>query len=93
MPKCVKCNEMFPPNYVDVIKGSEPMFDGEHPKECIFCQLTVSEVQRETEHNSGKFVAYSKAQCLFDYKDFLKKLKDSQNVKDILNKVDGRIQV
>lgn len=92
MPKCVKCNEMFPPNYVDIIEGSVPMVDGEYPKECVFCHLGVSEVERETEHNSGKYMAYTKKQCLKDYKEFLTKLKNSKNVKDILNKTHERIK-
>lgn len=86
MPKCERCSEIFPPNYVDIIKDSKPMLDGEYPKECIFCKLMISEVERETENNSGKYVAYTKQQCIDDYKNFLKKIKESKNVKDILNK-------
>ena len=88
MPKCVKCNEMFPPNYVDIIKDSTPQFDGNYPYECIFCKLMVSEVERETENNSGKYVAYTKKQCIKDYANFLKKLKHSKKVQDIINKTD-----
>lgn len=93
MPKCVRCKEFFPPNYVDLIEGGEPMFDGELPKECIFCKLQINEVERETSNNSGKYIKYTKEQCLIDYKKFLRKLKDSRNVKDILNKTEGIIKV
>lgn len=86
MPKCAKCNEFFPPNYTDVIEGSKPDFEGRHPHICIFCNLMVSEVERETEHNSGKYVAYTKKQCVEDYAEFMKKLKHSPNVQSILNK-------
>lgn len=86
MPNCERCNNMFPPNYLDVIKDSAPMENKEYPKECIFCKLKVSEVERETENGSGKYVPYTKQQCLDDYKTFLNKLKDSKNVKDIINK-------
>ena len=92
MPTCIKCKEMFPPNYVDVIENSEPMFDGEYPKECVFCKLGVSEVERETQHDSGKYIAYTKQECINDYKAFLTKLKESRNVKDILNRDYGRIK-
>jgi hypothetical protein len=78
MPKCVKCNEFLPPNYVDVIPNSEPMADGEYPKVCVFCQKMISEVERETEQGSGKFVAYTKAQCVKDYKAFIDKLSKSR---------------
>jgi hypothetical protein len=74
MPKCVKCNEFLPPNYVEVIPNSQPMADGEYPKVCVFCQKMISEVERETEQGSGKFVAYTKAQCVKDYKAFIDKL-------------------
>jgi len=86
MPKCVKCNKFLPPNYVEVIENSVPDFQGEYPKECIFCKLNVSEVERETSQGSGKFVSYTKDQCIKDYEKFIKKLKDSRSVKDILNK-------
>lgn len=86
MPTCVRCNNVFPPNYVDIIKESQPMVDGEYPKECIFCKLQVSEVERETSPDSGQYTAYTKDQCIRDYKDFLDKLKHSRNVQDIVNK-------
>lgn len=89
MPKCVKCNEFLPPNYVEVIPNSQPLADGEYPKECVFCQKMVSEVERETEHGSGKYVAYTKAQCIRDYKNFIDKLSRSRNLDDIKNKTDS----
>jgi hypothetical protein len=85
MPKCVKCNDFFPPNYTDVIENSKPDYEGKYPQICIFCNLMVSEVDRETEHNSGKYVAYTKKECVKDYADFMKKLKDSKKVTDILS--------
>jgi hypothetical protein len=91
MPKCVKCNDFFPPNYTEIIEDSEPMFDGNYPQECIFCRLGIDEVERESEKDSGQYVKYTKKECLEDYKKFLRKVKDSKNVKDILNKQESRI--
>ncbi len=86
MPKCVKCNEFFPPNYTEVIEGSQPdpLDDGKYPQHCVFCKLGIDKVERETEHNSGQYVMYSKEECLRDYKAFLAKLKDG-TAQDILN--------
>jgi len=89
MPRCVKCKGMFPPNYVEVIPDSNPNLEGEYPKHCFFCKNNVDEVERETEHNSGKYIKYTKKQCLEDYRIFLAKLKDSKNVKDIMNKTNS----
>ena len=87
MPKCMKCNGMFPPNYVENIDDKlVHMEDGEWPKECVFCKLDVNAVERETELNSGKFIRYTKEECLRDYSSFLMKMKDSKNVKEILNR-------
>ncbi len=93
MPKCVKCQEMFPPNYVDIIEGSKPEVDGEYPKQCIFCRLEIDKVERETEKNSGKFQDYTRAECLSDYKKFLRSLKDNQNVKEILKKAEDSSRI
>jgi hypothetical protein len=88
MPKCVKCNDFFPPNYTEVIDGSQPdpLDEGRYPQHCVFCKLGVDKVERETQQGSGKFVEYTKEECLRDYHEFLKKLKESKNVKDIMNK-------
>lgn len=89
MPKCERCGEFLPPNYVEVIPNSQPLNNGDYPKECIFCKLMVSEVERETSQGSGQFVPYTKRQCIKDYKEFLDKLRRSGNVQDILDKTDN----
>ncbi len=89
MPKCVKCHEFFPPNYTEVIENAEKDgMTGEYPQHCIFCKLGVNEVERESERNSGKFVPYTREQCLKDYKEFIAKVKTTS---DILNKENSRI--
>lgn len=86
MPLCIRCKEVFPPNYTEVIENSKPDFSGLYPQECIFCKLNIDKVERETAKGSGKYTMYSKQECLRDYKEFLFKLKKSRNVKDILKK-------
>jgi hypothetical protein len=89
MPKCVKCNNVFPPNYVEIIENSNKDFHGDYPKECIFCKLMVSSVERETSSGSNEYMEYKKEDCIKDYQKFLNKLKHSKSVKDILNKADN----
>jgi hypothetical protein len=86
MPKCIHCNEFFPPNYTEIVPNSrpDPLNNNQYPQKCVFCSRGIDKVERETQPDSGKYVIYTKEQCLRDYKEFLSKLKDSQNVKDIL---------
>lgn len=86
MPKCAKCQEIFPPNYTETIENSSRDSQGDFPQHCIFCKLGINEVERETENKSGIYTKYTKQECLTDYKIFLKNLKDNRNVKDILEK-------
>ena len=88
MPQCVKCKEFFPPNYVEILEGDNISQDekGNWPMHCIFCKLNIDIVEREETPNSGKYIEYTKQQCLIDYKKFLRKLKESKNVKDIMEK-------
>jgi hypothetical protein len=90
MPRCIRCNEFFPPNYTEVVPGSspDPLNNNEYPQECVFCAQKIDKVERETSHNSGEYTFYTKEECIKDYKEFLAKVKDSQNVKDILKKSD-----
>lgn len=92
MPVCVRCKHVFPPNYVEIIENTEKV-DGDYPKECVFCKLGIEKVERETSPNSGKYIEYTKTQCTEDYKRFLRKLKESQNVKAIINKSYENFQV
>lgn len=85
MPLCVKCKEILPPNYTEVVENSKPNSQGIYPQECIFCKLVIDKVERETSKNSGKYIFYTKRECISDYKEFLDKIKKSRNVKDILN--------
>ena len=85
MPECARCRHLFPPNYVEIIENSQAI-NGEFPKECVFCKLGIEEVERETSPNSGTYVKYTKKECTEDYKKFLRKLKDSKNLKSIIDK-------
>jgi len=83
MPKCVKCQFFFPPNYTEVIPNQPKIAEtDEYPQHCVFCKNDITEV--EIEDPKRGWMKYTKVQCLSDYKNFLKKVKESQKVEDIL---------
>ena len=88
MPQCAMCKGIFPPNYVVVIPNSQPDLKNEYPKECVFCKHQIAKVERETAKDSGEWTMYTKEECIRDYAEFLRKLKDSKNVQDILDKAE-----
>ena len=70
MPKCVKCDKILAPDLmVDV---GEPV-NGITPMRCIFCDQNVTE-----------FGGNTKEEHIKDYDKFLKKLKDSKNIADLV---------
>ena len=91
MPLCSLCRSFFPPNYTEVIPNSRPDNQGNYPQQCIFCKLNITQVEREETKDSGKFIPYTKEECIKDYQKFLRKVKDSQNVKDIIKKSQSMI--
>lgn len=74
MSQCANCNEFFPPDFL------EDADDGD--KLCIFCKRDVSEI-------TGGGTTVTKKEIVRDYKIFVKKLKETRNVKDILDKAKG----
>jgi DNA-directed RNA polymerase subunit N (RpoN/RPB10) len=70
MPKCVKCDKVLPPDLmVDV---GEPV-NGIIPMRCIFCDQNIT-----------KFHGNTKEEYIKDYEIFLKKLKESKNIADMI---------
>ena len=73
MPRCVKCGKVLPPDLmVDVDKSG---LDGIIPMRCIFCEQNITE-----------FGGSTKEQHIKDYDIFLKKLKESKNIADLIIK-------
>ena len=88
MPKCVKCNNFFPPNYTDIIPDREvDGVTGEYPQHCVFCRDGIKFVTREESPNSGNFnIKYTKEECINDYKAFVDKMKNMSGDKEKLKK-------
>ena len=71
MPRCIKCDKVMAPDLmVDV---AEPGLDGITPMRCIFCDQNVTE-----------FGGSTKEEHIKDYDIFLKKLKESKNIADMI---------
>ena len=71
MPKCVKCDKILAPDLmVDVSDSGECDIV---PMRCIFCEQNITE-----------FGGNTKEEHIKDYEIFLKKLKESTNIADII---------
>lgn len=81
MPKCAKCSDIFPPDY---------MFDiNEKDKECVFCKLGKTFVT--ITQDDGGDVKVTKKECSKKYKESLNKLAKSPKVAEILQKKGAEI--
>lgn len=79
MPKCKICYYFYPPQYMRDIENAP-----ETDKQCIFCQRGKDYVMVMKEE--GKEIKYTKNECIKDYKDFVKKLKETPNIAEKLVK-------
>jgi len=80
MPRCQKCYEFFPPQYMCEIENTE-----DDVKQCIYCQQGKDYVMVLIEEDK-KEIKYTKKDCIRDYKMFLKKLKETPNIAEKLAK-------
>lgn len=84
MPKCIKCDKMFPPQFVNSIDEINDVF------RCIFCEQNITEIEIESGKDlEGKPLPqnmYKKEQVVKDYEIFLKKLKEHTNIAKLLTK-------
>lgn len=78
MPRCVKCNEVFPPSF---------MFDvDDDAQECVFCKLGKKTL---TLQESGTERKITKQECINKYKE---KLNELASKKDIARHLVGKNQ-
>lgn len=84
MGQCVQCKDFFPPHFmVDIIKDD---VDKKNPlQKCAFCYLDKKEVTLVFEDENREEVI-SKEEAKKRYRIFLKKLKESKNIQEILNR-------
>ena len=80
MGKCVQCEGMFPPHFmVDLEKKKDP------PQKCAYCYLDKKEVTMVNDE-TGKEEKVSKKEAIKRYNIFLKRLYETKNIQDVLQK-------
>ena len=80
MPKCIKCNDFFHPDYcIDVLPDDEK----DTAKVCVFCKINKDKVTIEEEN--GEFVCeVKKTDAVNQYKKYVGELKESRKIAHLL---------
>jgi hypothetical protein len=70
MPKCVKCNAFFPPDFVDEVP--------KHPEDkmCIFCMNNIGEIR----YGKNKSLRATRQDIIEEYKKFMRMLREKQDI-------------
>jgi len=76
MPVCVKCREMFPPDFVSELDDND--------MQCEWCKQGKKSLKYTEKDGSTR--NYTKEDCVKDYKIFLGMLKDTKDVKKVFEK-------
>jgi len=76
MPLCIRCRDFFPPDFMLSLQ------DGN--EECVYCNKGVKHLQYT--EKDGSVRNYTREECIRDYKILIGELKDTRDVKKILEK-------
>jgi hypothetical protein len=80
MPKCVKCFEILPPDFLDDVSATD--------KICIFCSRNIKEIKYGKDNNK----ITTKKEIIEEYKIFLKMVKEkNQILKDFTKGKTGEV--
>lgn len=83
MGQCVQCNDFFPPHFmVDLEEKKDP------PQKCAFCYLDKKKVTMVNEEEGIEEVI-SKEEAKKRYKILIKRLYQSKNIQEVLQKNKG----
>jgi hypothetical protein len=82
MPKCIVCNSILPPEFLD----DTP--DG-LAKKCLFCTKGSDSIEYFSE-SEQRTLKTTKAETVKEYQELLKELSEIPNVKDILDVIKER---
>ena len=85
MGKCVKCYDMFPPQFMHELDGVS-----EEVSQCVFCKQGKDYVMIRKDDGSEE--KYTKKECKRDYVMLLKKLKETPNIAEKLAKKEIKIE-
>lgn len=81
MPKCVKCNHVLPPQFMD--KMDEVKVD---VSQCLFCKMDTDTINLPPDPETGEQKTYTKTEAINEYKYLLNKLKDKLKTREDLKK-------
>ncbi len=79
MPKCKKCDKIFPSQFLVQI---ESMLKDPEALKCVYCDQNINTIITKV---GGNIANYTKEQCIKDYTIFLKKLAEQKNISEVLS--------
>lgn len=82
MPKCVVCQSLLPPEFL------EPTDDG-LAKKCLFCIRGTDSIEYFSE-SKNSMQTTTKTETIKEYDEFLKETSDIPNVKNIIEAIKNR---
>ena len=80
MPKCAKCGEVLPPQFITEIEGAVVA-----ASQCIFCKLDTNTINLPPD-DTGRQKTYTKDEARKEYQILLRKLKDKLKTREDLKK-------
>ena len=80
MPKCAKCGEVLPPQFITEIEGVSVK-----ASQCIFCKLDTNTINLPPDE-TGKHKTYTKNEAKAEYQRLLNELKDKLKTREDLKK-------
>ena len=86
MGKCVQCEDFYAPHFMVDLEVEEGQKD--LPQKCSFCYLDKTEVTM-VNNETGLEEKISKKEAAKRYKIFMKKLKETPNIAELLKKANN----
>jgi len=76
MPLCQKCRKFFPPQFCNEVDTNEYL--------CEWCLRDIDSIT--VKRDGGQEYKYTREQCAKEYEQFIKQLKETEDVKKLLGK-------
>lgn len=80
MPKCVKCSDMLPPQFLTVLEGVKVEVN-----ECLFCKMDTTTITLPPDE-MGMQKTYTKEEAKREYQALLSELKHKLKTREDLKK-------
>jgi len=82
MPKCVVCNVILPPEFLDPTEDKKA-------KKCIFCTRGIDSISYFSKSRREQMIT-TKAEIIKEYDIFLEEISKIPNVEDIIDAIKNR---